>query len=165
MGLNVPTACKQTRSMQQIVLVVEKKEGDTWSSLRISRLCGVLARAHCFRTRLAVGLLACFLSTLQSVADCTPTASGLISWWPAEGNAADIISTNSGVLQGGATANATGMVAQAFSFDGTNAYVQIPDAPSLRPTNLTVECWVRFSALDSSGSGAAQGVQYIVFKQ
>jgi hypothetical protein len=58
------------------------------------------------------------------------------------------------------------MVAQAFSFDGTNSYVQIPDAPALKPTNLTVEAWVNFSGLDSALSGTAPaGDQYIVFKQ
>jgi len=58
------------------------------------------------------------------------------------------------------------MVGLAFSFDGTNGYVQIPDAPSLKPTNLTIECWVNFSALDSAISGTAPaGDQYIVFKQ
>src|SRR5262249_21151791 len=61
---------------------------------------------------------------------------------------------------------ALGMVATAFSFDGTNSYVQIPDAPELRPTNFTIEAWVRFGGLDSQGSGGSPaGDQYIVFKQ
>ena len=58
------------------------------------------------------------------------------------------------------------MVGQAFSFDGTNDFVQIPDAPELNPTNLTIEAWVLFSSLDSDGSGTSPpGQQYIVFKQ
>jgi subtilisin-like proprotein convertase family protein len=56
------------------------------------------------------------------------------------------------------------MVGQAFSFNGTTAYVQVPDSPDLRPTNLTVEAWVLFTSLDSSGNSTA-GQQYIVFKQ
>ena len=44
--------------------------------------------------------------------------------------------------------------------------MQIPDAPALKPTNLTVEAWVNFSGLDSALSGnAPAGDQYIVFKQ
>jgi len=69
-------------------------------------------------------------------------------------------------LQGGATATGLGLVGSAFSFDGTNGFVQIPDSPSLRPTNLTIETWVLFTGLDSQGSGGSTaGSQYIIFKQ
>src|SRR5882762_8022092 len=99
-------------------------------------------------------------------ATCLAPPPGLVGWWPGEGNGNDIAGTNNGVLQGGATASAPGEVGQAFSFNGTNNFVQIPDSPVLRPANLTIETWVRFSALDSAGSGgSAAGDQYIVFKQ
>ena len=98
-------------------------------------------------------------------ASCFPAPSGLVGWWTGDGNANDIAGTNNGTLQGGATASAAGMVGSAFSFDGTNGYVQVPDAPALDPTNLTVEAWVRFDSLDSSVSGAPAGEQFIVFKQ
>ena len=89
-------------------------------------------------------------------AGCFSAPSGLISWWPGDGTTNDIVSTNNGTLQGGATATAVGMVAQAFSLDGTNGYVQIPDAPALKPTNLTVEglgavCFPQFLGLGSTG--------------
>jgi Leucine-rich repeat (LRR) protein len=100
-----------------------------------------------------------------TAADCFSTPAGLAGWWPAAGNANDLAGTNNGTLQGGATASAVGMVGTAFSFDGTNSYVQIPDAPTQKPTNLTIECWVRFTGLDSAGSGAPAGDQYLVFKQ
>ena len=61
---------------------------------------------------------------------------------------------------------AAGLVGQAFSFNGTNSYVQIPNAAALNPANFTVETWVRFSSLNSTGSGGSPaGDQYIVFKQ
>jgi hypothetical protein len=89
-----------------------------------------------------------------------------VDWWAGEGNANDAANTNNGALLGGATATATGYVGSCFSFDGTNSYVRIPDAPSLRPTNLTIEVWVNFSALNSAVSGTAPaGDQYLVFKQ
>src|SRR5436190_4924067 len=101
----------------------------------------------------------------MEAASCAGQPSGIVGWWPAEGNALDIIATNSGTLAEGATASGTGMVGSAFTFDGSNSYVQIPDAPALKPANLTIECWVRFTGLDSTGSGAPLGDQYIVFKQ
>ncbi len=99
-----------------------------------------------------------------SAASCVPAPAGLVGWWSGDGNANDIAGTNNGTFQGGATASAVGEVGQAFSFDGTNTFVQIPDSPALRPTNLTVEAWMRFSALDSAGNSMV-GQQYIIFKQ
>ena len=65
-----------------------------------------------------------------AAAGCVSAASDLISWWPGDGNANDIASTNNGMLRGGATANAAGEVDSCFSFDGTNSFVQVPDAPA-----------------------------------
>ncbi|HXB59122.1 MAG TPA: LamG-like jellyroll fold domain-containing protein [Candidatus Acidoferrales bacterium] len=99
-------------------------------------------------------------------ASCDPAPTGIIGWWPGNGDATDLIGGNNGALEGGATATAAGMVGEAFSFDGTNGYVQIPDAPALKPANFTVEAWARFSSLNSAGSGGSPaGTQYIVFKQ
>ena len=101
-----------------------------------------------------------------SAATCSPPASGIVGWWPGEGNANDFIGTNNGTFVGGATANAAGVVGTAFSFDGTNSYVQFPDSSVFHPSNLTVEAWIRFSSLDSAASGGSPaGEQYIIFKQ
>jgi alpha-tubulin suppressor-like RCC1 family protein len=101
----------------------------------------------------------------SALADCFPNPSGLIGWWPGDGNANNLLGTNNGTFQGGATATAAGVVGNAFSFDGTNNYVQIPNSPILQPTNLTIEAWIKFSGLDSAGTGPATGVQNIIFKQ
>ena len=50
-------------------------------------------------------------------------------------------------VEGGYT---TGQVGQAFSFDGTSQYVRVPDSPSLKPTNLTIEGWFQFSSAPGS---------------
>src|SRR5215207_472877 len=50
-------------------------------------------------------------------AACTPAPSGLTSWWPAAGNANDVIGSSPGSLQNGATFG-VGKVGQAFSLDG-----------------------------------------------
>jgi Leucine-rich repeat (LRR) protein len=99
---------------------------------------------------------------------CSQSVSGIAAWWPGDGSAADIVGTNSGTLQGGATASAPGVVGSAFSFDGTNNFVAITNSAVLRPTNFTIEAWIRFSGLDSAqvpGSGSPAGDQYIIFKQ
>src|SRR6185295_1897294 len=107
------------------------------------------------------------LAMARALADgCVPSPSGIVGWWPGDGDADDIAGTNNGTLQGGALANVAGMVGAAFDFDGTNAYVQVPDAPELRPTNLTVTAWAWFDSLDSQGAGGSPaGQQYLVFKQ
>src|SRR3954471_1042177 len=107
------------------------------------------------------------LSPLHALAaTCSPAPTNIVGWWPGDANANDLMGSNNGTLQGGATATAAGMVASAFAFDGTNSFIKVPDSLLLRPTNLTVEAWVRFSALDSAGSGGSPaGDQYIVFHQ
>jgi len=113
---------------------------------------------------LAAGLL---LAARVPAQICVPAPAGLIGWWPGDGGANDIAGAHNGTLNGGATANATGVVGTAFLFDGTNGYVSIPDSPALHPTNLTIEAWVRCDLLDTpSVPGISYpGQQYIVFKQ
>ena len=72
---------------------------------------------------------------------CVPPPSGLVSWWPAEGNANDIAGGNPGAPSGGVTF-VSGQVGQAFDFDGTGA-VTIGDSPSLNPSAITVEGWIK----------------------
>ena len=79
--------------------------------------------------------------------NCVPSPSGLVSWWPAQGSTADIISGNNGTLLNGATF-APGKVGQAFSFSGNNQEVQVANTSALNPTNaLSLETWVYFQTL------------------
>ena len=74
---------------------------------------------------------------------CVPPPSGLVAWYPGEGNGNDIVGGNNGALQNGATF-ASGHVGQAFGFNGISANVSIPDAPSLdfsSTSPMTVELW------------------------
>jgi hypothetical protein len=88
--------------------------------------------------------------------NCIPPPSGLVGWWPGEGNAVDIAGTNNGALYHG-VGFVPGMVGQAISFNGTNSYVEVPDSPSLRLTNvLSIEFWVKRQDL--------QGEDYILNK-
>jgi hypothetical protein len=72
--------------------------------------------------------------------NCAP--SGIISWWPGEGNGNDVVDANSGIFYGGVSFT-NGVVGQAFKLDGTSGHIRIADRPNLRFINgLTVEAWV-----------------------
>lgn len=75
---------------------------------------------------------------------CAPTAGGIISWWPGNGNTNDQVGQNFGTLVNGAT-YAPGKVGDGFRFSQAGQYVEIPDSPSLRPTTgLSLEGWFKF---------------------
>lgn len=101
-------------------------------------------------SRYALILMSAFSCVAQST-NCTSPPNGLISWWLAEDNGADLMGLNNGTLANGASF-APGLVGTAFAFNGANQFVQVPDSPSLNPTNgLSIEAWVnvsRYSAND-----------------
>jgi len=74
---------------------------------------------------------------------CVPPPSGLISWFPGDGDTNDVQGGNNGTLQNGATF-APGMVGQAFSFNGTDASMFVHDSPSLRlgASDFTIDFWL-----------------------
>jgi len=74
---------------------------------------------------------------------------GLVAWWPANGNAADIAGGYNGTLKNGATFG-SGKGGQSFSFSGS-AYVEVPDsgAWTFGTNDFTVELWANFAV--SSG--------------
>ena len=72
---------------------------------------------------------------------CVQPPEGLVSWWPGEGDAADIADENDGTLQNGATF-APGMVGQAFSLDGVDDHVRIPAASNLNVQSFTIDAWI-----------------------
>lgn len=78
------------------------------------------------------------IATCLALAALPTQAASLVSWWKAEGDANDSVSSNNGVLQNGVTF-APGRIGQAFRFQGnqtfnaTNSYVRIHETPSLQP--------------------------------
>jgi len=83
---------------------------------------------------------------------CVPPPPNMVSWWPGDGNANDISgNNNNGSLQGGATF-AAGKVDQAFSFNGSDAFVLVPDSVSLNPAEqITIDAWV-YPTADAGGT-------------
>jgi len=85
--------------------------------------------------------------------NCVSLPSGMVGWWAGDDTANDFLGTNPGTLQGGA-AFATGEVGGAFSFNGTNASVQVPNSLNLLlgAGEITVDAWINSPPWDPSVS-------------
>ena len=70
---------------------------------------------------------------------------GLVAFWAGEGNAADSVGKNHGVLKGGATF-APGKMGRAFTFDGKDDHVSMGDALDWGKGSWSISLWVRKSA-------------------
>jgi hypothetical protein len=99
---------------------------------------------------------------------CTPPPANMIDWWPAEGNANDIVGAHNGTLQNGATF-ATGYVGQAFKLDGVADSVDV-GAVGLTGT-FTIDAWVNPAQLSgdtrtiiSKDDGANHSYQFYFFE-
>ena len=80
--------------------------------------------------------------------NCVPPPAGLVSWWPGDGDANDIVGPHHGTLQNGATF-AAGKVGQAFSFDGVDDYVSVPDHSdwTFGDDPFTIDLWANFDTV------------------
>jgi len=89
--------------------------------------------------------------------------ANIVAWYPGDSSTNDLVAANNGTLQGGAT-YALGKVGQAFSLNGTNAYVSAPSTAANDPTGAangaSMEAWVYLNQLPS----AAGHPFYIVSK-
>lgn len=73
---------------------------------------------------------------------CTPAPSGMVAWYPGDGNANDIQGGNHGTMENGAMF-AAGKVGQAFSFDLVNDHVLVPHhANQNTGSQITIDAWV-----------------------
>lgn len=84
--------------------------------------------------------------------NCTPPPSNMIAWWPGDGHTHDIQGGHTGKLVN--ASYGTGMVGQAFSFNGSNAFVQVPNSAvwGFGTSDLTINVWANFSAVRNSGN-------------
>jgi Immunoglobulin I-set domain. len=77
-----------------------------------------------------------------SAQTCASPPSGLIGWWPAEGDGQDLAGGNNGNLVNGASF-ATGTVGQGFQFDGNHAAVVVSNSPAYHVQDFTIEAWIQ----------------------
>ncbi len=73
---------------------------------------------------------------------CVSAPTGLVGWWPGDGNANDIVAGDTASAFGGVSFGA-GQVAQGFTLNGIDGYVRIPDTAALKPASLTVDFWFK----------------------
>ena len=95
---------------------------------------------------------------LVALKGCVAPPSGLVSWWPGDGSANDLVDGNDGTLENGATFG-TGKVGDGFSLDGVDDRVEIADAANLDITGpLTLDAWVDFNTVGGTLGNAPIGV-------
>jgi hypothetical protein len=91
------------------------------------------------------------VSPLTNSPGCITAPSGLVDWWPGEGNPNDIFGSCNATPNNEFTYTA-GKQGLAFQFDGTTSYLAVPGAASLSPP-WTVGMWVKRQ--NAPGTGAA----------
>jgi len=91
---------------------------------------------------------------------CTPPPPDIVSWWPGEGDATDIVDGNPGALMGAAT-TVPSFVGQGFKFGGISSDVVIVGNPSnLQLQSFTIEAWISRSATTAISFTAGGGVVF-----
>jgi hypothetical protein len=107
------------------------------------------------------------LGSPTNTVGCIPPPTNMVSWWTADGNAMDLHGTNHGTLINGAT-YAPGKVGQAFTLNGTTAYIQVPHSPSLNITGqISILTWVNPTSsnlttriVDKHSNGGSDGYHF-----
>ena len=85
---------------------------------------------------------------------CVTPPSGLVGWWPLDGDWTDIIGGDTGIPSG-STSFAPGEVGQGMVFNGAFSDVRIPASPGLNigtQPGFTVEMWINPATLASEQS-------------
>jgi outer membrane protein assembly factor BamB len=82
----------------------------------------------------------------RTVPTAVPLPSNAVSWWTANNTAKDALGLNNATLTN--VTYATGEVAQAFSFNGTNGWAALGDPSSLAFTaSFSIEGWIKANGL------------------
>ena len=95
---------------------------------------------------------------------CDPPPSGLVAWWPADGNAIDVVGGHNGSLTNGAN-YIQGEVGEAFDFSSDHAGVYLGNPAALQLQNFTIEAWVQRNGTsvvsdDPTANGGAAAIFY-----
>jgi hypothetical protein len=86
-------------------------------------------------------------ATLAETGICVDPPSGLVSWWPLNGNAIDIKGSNSGAIEGSGHSFPAAKVSQGWKPGALGSDIRVNDANSLDLTTFTIETWVKVDAV------------------
>ncbi|HEV7571716.1 MAG TPA: LamG-like jellyroll fold domain-containing protein [Thermoanaerobaculia bacterium] len=107
-------------------------------------------------------------TTTVTPTSCTAIPSGAVAWYRAENNGVDSIGPNFATANGGASYT-TGEAGQAFSLNGTTAYVSAPDNATLHRSAFTIEGWFNLTGgtgvrtIVSKTAGASFSDSFVVY--
>src|SRR6185295_926842 len=90
--------------------------------------------------------LVLFLLAYQSLSAQVNLNQGLVAYYPFTGNANDVSGNNNNPVFNNASlaTDRLGNANSAYSFNGIDNYIQIPNSPSLNPTNqISICAWVK----------------------
>jgi hypothetical protein len=97
------------------------------------------------KTFILISLVTFILVTNQLFAQNPPTTDGLVAYYPFNGNANDESSNSYNGTVSGATlaTDRFGQTDSAFSFDGSNDYIAIPNTPINGLSAVTISLWMK----------------------
>ncbi len=107
------------------------------------------------------------LAKADPVAPCIPPPLDLVAWWSGDGHPNDLEGINNGTFLG--ATYAAGKADQAFSLNGSDAFVEIPDSASVSIAGaITVDAWINptttvaFQTILSKYDSTANQLSYIL---
>jgi len=105
------------------------------------------------KKRVLIGLVV--VVALAATASLVWANGGLVSYWPFEGTANDVVNGNHAAIYGG-PGFVEGKFGQALDFDGVDDYVDCGNDASLKPSDaFTVSAWVKYATFFPDNAGHA----------
>jgi hypothetical protein len=121
----------------------------------------------------SLSLILCTALFISGALVAQDVTTGLVAYYPLDGNADDASGNNNhGTVMGGAAPapDRFGRAGNAFSFDGTDDYITVPNSATMQSPDsaVTLAAWVSLTAFDAGGfasigvkpAAAVDGGQY-----
>jgi hypothetical protein len=115
-----------------------------------SRAFGSVARIRSERRKPVRRRLFLELLEDRALLSSVPPPAGIVSWWAGDGNATDLVGSNSGTLNNGVTFH-QGEVADGFNFNGSDYVSAGTTGLPTGKSDRTLELWVNVNAFTPAG--------------